>query len=47
MKEKIKDLNDTLEETYNFIYENKLKNPNHMVNIHITTNDFNLQMDQE
>lgn len=46
MKEKIKDLNDTLVETYNFIYENKLKNPNNTVNIHITTNEFNLQMDQ-
>ena len=46
MKEKIKDLSDSLEETYNFINENKLKNPNHAINIHITTNDFNLQMDQ-
>ena len=46
IKEKIKDLNDTLVETYNFIYENKLKNPNNTVNIHITTNEFNLQMDQ-
>ena len=46
MKEKIKDLIDSLEETYNFINENKLKNPNHVINIHITTNDFNLQMDQ-
>ena len=46
MKEKIKDLIDSLEETYNFINENKLKNPNHAINIHITTNDFNLQMDQ-
>ena len=46
MKEKIKDLSESLEETYNFINENKLKNPNHAINIHITTNDFNLQMDQ-
>ena len=46
MKEKIKDISDSLEETYNFINENKLKNPNHAINIHITTNDFNLQMDQ-
>ena len=46
MKEKIKDLSHSLEETYNFINENKLKNPNHVINIHITTNDLNLQMDQ-
>ena len=46
MKEKIKDLNDTLLETYNFIYENKLKNTNHALNIYITTNDFKVQMDQ-
>ena len=46
MNEKIKDLQHTLEETHTFIYENKLKNVNHAVNIHIMTNDFNIQMDQ-
>ena len=46
MNEKIKDLQKTLEETYNFIYENKIKNINNSVNIHITTNNFNVQMDQ-
>ena len=46
MNEKIKDMQKTLEETYNFIYENKIKNINNSVNIHITTNNFNVQMDQ-
>ena len=46
MNEKLKDLQKTLEETYNFIYENKIKNINNSVNIHITTNNFNVQMDQ-
>ena len=46
MNEKIKDLQHTLEETYTFIYEKKIKNVNHAVNIHIITNDFNIQMDQ-
>ena len=46
MNEKIKDLQKTLEETYNFIYENKIKNINQSLNIHITTNNFNIQMEQ-
>ena len=46
INEKIKDMQKTLEETYNFIYENKIKNINNSVNIHITTNNFNVQMDQ-
>ena len=46
MNEKIKDFIHTLEETHNFIHENRLKNNNHSVNIHIVTTDFNFQMDQ-
>ena len=46
MNEKIKDFQKTLEETHNFIYEYKLRNINHALNIHITTNDFNVQMEQ-
>ena len=32
MNEKIKDFIHTLEETHNFIHENRLKNNNHSVN---------------
>ena len=46
MKEKINDFNQCLNEINNFIYENKSKNINHGLNIHITTNNFNMQFEQ-
>lgn len=46
MKEKVVDLKKSIEDINNFITENKLKNLNKSIDIHITTNNFNITMEQ-
>ena len=46
IKEKIVDLKKSIEDINNFITENKLKNLNKSIDIHITTNNFNIIMEQ-
>ena len=46
IKEKIVDLKKSIEDINNFITENKLKNLNKAIDIHITTNNFNIIMEQ-
>ena len=46
MKDRIKELEKYIKDINNFVIENKLKNLNHSVDIHITTNNFNIQMEQ-
>ena len=46
IKEKIVDLKKSIEDINNFITENKLKNLNKSIDIHITTDNFNIIMEQ-
>ena len=46
MKEKIQDFQQCIEYINNFILDNKTKNLNHSVDIHITASNFNIQLDQ-
>lgn len=46
MKEKIQDFQQCIEYINNFILENKPKNLNHSVDIHITASNFNIQLEQ-
>ena len=46
MKEKVNDLLKCIKDMNNFIVENKSKNMNNSVDIHITATNFNIQMEQ-
>jgi hypothetical protein len=46
MKEKIIDLKKSIEDINNFITDNKLKNLNKSIDIHITSTNFNITMEQ-
>ena len=46
MKEKIIDLKKSIEDVNNFITDNKLKNLNKSIDIHITSTNFNITMEQ-
>ena len=46
MKEKINDLQKCIEDMNNFMVDNKIKNLNHSVDIHIITSNYNIQMEQ-
>jgi len=46
MKERIMDFKKIIEDINNFITENKLKNLNKSIDIHITTNNFSITMEQ-
>ena len=46
IKEKIVDLKKSIQDINNFITENKLKNLNKSIDIHITTDNFNIIMEQ-
>ena len=46
MKEKINDFQKCIEDINNFVIDNKLKNLNHSVDIHIITSNYNIQMEQ-
>ena len=46
MKEKIYDFRKCIEDMNKFIIETKTKNLNHSVDIHITSSNFNIQMEQ-
>ena len=46
MKEKIYDFRKFIEDMNKFIIETKTKNLNHSVDIHITSSNFNIQMEQ-
>ena len=46
MKEKIYDFKKVIEDMNNFIIDVKTKNLNHSVDIHITSSNFNIQMEQ-
>ena len=46
MKEKVNDLLKCIKDMNNYVVENKSKNMNNSVDIHITANNFNIQMEQ-